>query len=139
MLAQWIDALADRIFPGDLGARGERAAARYLRRRGYVIVGRRLRTRLGEIDLIAIHGRTVVFVEVKTRRAADADPTESVDADKQRRLSRLAVAYLKRHGLLEHAARIDVVAVTWPAQRGVPQIMHVQDAFPVQLGQSMFG
>lgn len=139
MFAHWLDALADRFLPGDLGARGERAAARYLRRRGYVIVGRRLRTRLGEIDLIAVQGRTVVFVEVKTRRAADADPTEAVDADKQRRLSRLAVAYLKRHGLLEYAARLDVVAVTWPARRGAPQIAHLQDAFPVQLGQSMFG
>jgi putative endonuclease len=113
-----------------LGERGERAAARYLRRRGYKIVARKDRGRLGELDLVAVDGRTVVFVEVKTRRSHDAGhPAEAVGPEKQARLTRLAVAFLKRHDLLEHPARFDVVAVTWPDGARRPTIDHLQNAF----------
>ena len=64
--------------PLPLGRRGEKAAERYLRRQGYVLVARGQRDRLGEIDLVAIDGRTVVFVEVKTRSSVDALPTRSL-------------------------------------------------------------
>lgn len=123
-----------------LGERGEAMAARYLRRRGYRIVARGERGGLGEIDLVAVDRRTVVFVEVKTRRSHDAGhPADAVDANKQRRLTRLALAYLKKHDLLECRARFDVVAVTWPDDRSPPQIEHIQNAFePVGQGQ-MFG
>ena len=117
--------------PLSLGARGEREAARFLRRLGYKIVARSQRSRLGEIDLVAVDGRTVVFVEVKTRRSHDAGhPTEAIDADKQRRLTRAALAYLKRHGLLECSARFDVVAITWPDAGGKPTVEHLLNAFP---------
>ena len=113
-----------------LGERGETVAARYLRRRGYRIVGRGVRTGLGELDLVAVDGRTVVFVEVKTRQSEEhGHPAEAVDLPKQRRLTRLATAYLKRHGLLNHAARFDVVAVTWPSGRGRPKVEHIRSAF----------
>ena len=113
-----------------LGQRGERAAARFLRRAGYRIVGRRDRGRLGEIDLVAIDGRTIVFVEVKTRRSHDTGhPAEAVGLEKQRRLTRLALAYLKRHDLLEYPARFDVVAVTWPSGARRPRIEHFRNAF----------
>jgi putative endonuclease len=113
-----------------LGERGERAAARYLRHRGYRIVGRHERGRLGELDLIAVDGRTVVFVEVKTRRSHDAGhPAEAVGIDKQTRLTRLALAYLKRHGLLDCSARFDVVAVIWPEGARRPRIEHFPNAF----------
>lgn len=113
-----------------LGQRGERAAAKYLKRRGYVIVARSDRGRLGELDLVAVDHRTVVFVEVKTRRSHDAGhPADAVDQDKQRRLTRLAVTFLKRHALLEQAARFDVVAVTWPDDASPPQIEHFPNAF----------
>jgi putative endonuclease len=114
-----------------LGQRGEAAAERYLRRLGYTIVARGQRERLGELDLIAVDGRTVVFVEVKTRRSHDAGhPVEAIGAEKQRRLTRLALAYLKRHDLLEHASRFDVVAVTWPEDRSAkPLIEHFKNAF----------
>jgi putative endonuclease len=123
--------------PATLGQRGERAAERYLRRLGYIIVARGRRDRLGEIDLVAVDGRTVVFVEVKTRRSHDAGhPAEAVDEDKQRRLTRLALAFLKRHGLLEHRARFDIVAVTWPDNARRPIIEHIQNAFePSDRGQ----
>lgn len=113
-----------------LGQRGEAAAATFLKRLGYVIVARSDRGRLGEIDLIAVDGRTVVFVEVKTRSSHDAGhPAEAVDEQKQRRLTRLALTFLKRHELLDHAARFDVVAVTWPTPQVTPTIEHYRNAF----------
>jgi len=113
-----------------LGARGERAAEKYLKRLGYQIVARRDRGRLGELDLVAVDGRTLVFVEVKTRISHSAGhPAEAVGPEKQARLTRLALAYLKRHDLLEHPARFDVVAITWPKEARRPTIDHRQNAF----------
>lgn len=120
-----------------LGERGEAVAAKFLRKLGYRIVARGERGALGEIDLVAVDGRTVVFVEVKTRRSHDAGhPADAVDTHKQRRLTRLALAYLKKHDLLECRSRFDVVAVTWPNDRSPPKIEHIQNAFePVGQGQ----
>jgi putative endonuclease len=120
-----------RFFPRrSLGERGERAAVRFLRRRRYKILARGDRSKWGELDVIAADGRTVVFVEVKTRETdQQGHAAEAVDIDKQRRLTRLAVMYLKRHGLLEHAARFDVVAVTWPPGAWFPKIEHFKNAF----------
>lgn len=120
-----------------LGVRGERAAAKFLKRLGYKIVARAQRTLLGELDLIAVDGRTVVLVEVKTRESHDAGhPLEAIDDHKQQRMTRAALGYLKRHGLLEYPARFDVVAVTWPAGDPRPTIEHIQNAFePSSRGQ----
>lgn len=113
-----------------LGARGERAAARHLQRLGYTVVGRNIRTRHSELDLVAVDGRTVVFVEVKTLKSVERyHPAEMIDRDKEARLTRAALAYLKRHGLLEYPARFDVVAVTWPAGQNKPKIDHYPCAF----------
>jgi putative endonuclease len=121
-----------------IGQRGERLAARYLRSRGYAIVARSQRNTIGEIDLIAVDGRTIVFVEVKTRADHEAGhPAEAVDDHKQRQLTRLAASYLKHHGLLEHPARFDVVALTYPAG-GKPRIEHFESAFAPQGLASMF-
>ena len=99
------------------------------RKLGYQIVGHRERGRLGEIDLVAVDGRTIVFVEVKTRRSTVAGrPDEAVDAGKQQRLTRLALAYFS-HDLLECSARFDVVGVTCPAGARRPKIEHFRNAF----------
>lgn len=126
-----IDRWLRRLFPRKtLGQRGEAAAARFLKRLGYKIVARSNRLDPGELDLVAVDGRTVVFVEVKTRQSGDAGhPSEAVDAAKQRRLTRLAVTYLKRHRLLDYPARFDVVAVTWPDGQRHPLIEHFPNAF----------
>ena len=118
-----------------LGRRGEDAAARYLKRNGYKIVSRGQREGRSEIDLIAVDGRTVVFVEVKTLASSDiGHPAEAVTPDKQRALSRGALTYLKRYGLLEYSSRFDVVAITWSGKK--PEIQHYQNAFePVGRGQ----
>ena len=120
-----------RLFPQrPLGLRGEMAAARYLRRLGYKILARGHRSKPGELDLVVLDRSTVVFVEVKTRRSTQSGhPAESVSPAKQRRLTRLAVTFLKRHGLLERRARFDVVAVTWPDDRRRPNIEHFRNAF----------
>lgn len=116
--------------PQSLGKKGEDAAARFLRRLGYTIVARGTRDNIGEIDLVAVVDRTLVFIEVKTRTSHDAGhPADAVDEAKQQRLTRLAVAYMKRHDLLECRARFDVVAVTWPASGGKPTIEHYPSAF----------
>jgi len=113
-----------------LDRRGERAAERHVRKLGYKIVARRDRGRLGELDLVAVDDRTIVFIEVKTRRSHDAGrPDEAVGSEKQRRLTRLALAYLKRHDLLEHPARFDVLSVTWPDGVKRPTIAHFKNAF----------
>lgn len=123
--------------PPPLGKRGEHAAEKFLKRRGYTVIARGERDRIGELDLVAVDGRTVVFIEVKTRTSHDAGhPVEAIDADKQRRLTRVALSYLKRHDLLECSARFDVVAVTWPESAKQPTIQHFRNAFePAGKGQ----
>jgi putative endonuclease len=120
-----------RLFPKKtLGQRGEAAAARYLRRRGYKILARGDHFGPGELDLVALDRQTIVFVEVKTRQShAAGHPSDAVDDVKQRRLTRLAVTFLKRHQLLECPARFDVIAITWPAKQWFPTIEHIKDAF----------
>jgi putative endonuclease len=128
----WVARWRERLFPGKpLGRRGEEAAARFLRSRGYQILAQDDRSRSGEIDLVAVDHGTVVFVEVKTRRTADmGHPTAAITPEKEQRLTRAAVTWLKRHGLLECGARFDVVAVIWPEGVSKPTIEHFRDAFP---------
>ena len=119
-----------RDYRRSVGKRGEDAAARFLSQRGWTIVERNVRSRLGEIDLVARDRGTLVFVEVKCRREPQGDPPEAaVTPDKQRRLGRLAAGYLKRHGLGEIACRFDVLAVTLDARDRVKSIRHLEHAF----------
>lgn len=104
------------------GRLGEDAAAEFLRRRGFTILARNVRTAFGEIDLVAEDDGVVVFVEVKARRSTSG--LEAVDARKQRRLARLALAFLASAGWLDRPARFDVVAV---ARDGA--CTHVANAF----------
>jgi putative endonuclease len=130
LLAELRTKVATWFAPRSLGQRGEDAAAKFLRKLGYIIVARGHRDRIGEIDLVAVDGRTVVFIEVKTRTSQDAGhPAEAVDENKQRKLTKLALAYLKRHDLLECSARFDVVAITWPDVKSKPTIEHFKNAF----------
>jgi putative endonuclease len=123
--------LQERLQQPTLGERGERAAARFLRSSGYALIVTRRRHRYGEIDIIAVDGRTVVFVEVKTRRCEQfGRPAEAVDATRQARLTRAALAFLKSHGLLEYSCRFDVIEVIWPEGERRPTIRHLADAFP---------
>jgi putative endonuclease len=110
-----------------LGDRGEREAARVLRRAGLRILLRGYRTDQGEVDLIARDGDTLVFVEVKSR--SRGEPAEAVTPEKQRRLTMAALHFLKRHDLLEQRCRFDVVAIVWPEGRQPASVEHLRDAF----------
>lgn len=138
MLAKWIQSVGrwlrakDRFpFGFSLGPAGEAAAARYLRRCGYRILARGHRQRLGEIDLIALDGQYIVFVEVKTWTSGHAgDPSEAVDSRKQEKLTRAALVYLKKRGLLEQPARFDVISIVWHDIPGAqPKLRHFKNAF----------
>ncbi len=111
-----------------LGDRGENRAARYLRERGYKILIRNFRCPLGEIDIIARDGRTLVFVEVKTRAQDDPLPEDQVNASKQHQITKAGKFYLGRYGVPQPASRFDVIAVVWPDGRE-PQIRHTPHAF----------
>ncbi len=118
--------------PRDLpiGERGESLAAAYLKRKKYRIVERNYRQKYGEIDLIAIDGRTVVFVEVKTRTSDVAGlPESAVDAEKQRKIVQTAQSYLQHHQLLDHRFRFDIVSVMMEGKENEPKIQHFQNAF----------
>ena len=110
-----------------LGERGERAAARHLKRQGMRILLRGFRTEQGEIDLIARDGDTLVFVEVKARR--QGIPAEAVTLEKQRRLTNVAFQFMRRYDVLEVRSRFDVVAIVWPDDRAPPRIEHFRNAF----------
>jgi putative endonuclease len=110
--------------------RSERAATRFLKRSGFRVVARNYTCPLGEIDLVALDGRCIVFVEVRSTEMGDvSQPAASVDDAKQRRLTRLALHFLQRKRLIGHAARFDVVAVRWPAEQAEPTIEHYRNAF----------
>lgn len=91
---------------------GENLAVATLTARGYAILERRYRTDHGEIDIIALEGDTLVFVEVRAKATDECGTAaESVTRPKQRQVIRMAVEYLARHDLPDRACRFDVVAI----------------------------
>ena len=114
------------------GAAGEAVAVRYLKKEGYQIIQRNYRTRLGEIDVIAREGETLVFVEVKTRSGQGvALPQFAVDAKKQSKITRVALMYLSQKNEMSASCRFDVVAV----RKGVKgdQVELIRNAFEMAL------
>ena len=96
-----------------LGAQYEEKAAAYLEGQGYTILHRNYRCRMGELDLVALDGEVVVFVEVKYRSTNESGlPEEAVDLRKQRQICRVAAWYLTEKGLdIYTPCRFDVVAI----------------------------
>ena len=112
----------------DLGREAEALAAALLSRAGMTVLGRRVRTRGGELDLVAQDGATLVFVEVKGRGRLDFGRAEEmVDGRKRRRLAAAAEAYLSRLPQPAPPCRFDVVAVEFA--EGHPNLRHIRDAF----------
>ena len=111
----WIAELRAQL---PLGRRGERAAERHLRRTGYRIVARNYRAAGAEIDLVAMDGDVLVFVEVKTRRSREAGaPEEAVDERKQKRMRRAAEIFATRYRADDITMRFDIVAVDASGER----------------------
>lgn len=96
----------------ELGERGEEAACRFLRRRGFEILHRNWKCFAGEVDIVGIDDDTLCFVEVKTRSNANKGfPSEAVDARKRDRYERIAACYLKEHAYDDMRVRFDVISL----------------------------
>jgi putative endonuclease len=113
-----------------LGKDGEDLACDELRRRGYAILARRYRTRVGELDIVARDGETLVFIEVKARRSDEfGAPGEAVTWRKRRKLQAMALDFLARGRLSAVPCRFDVVAVTLGRAGERPRIEVFRAAF----------
>jgi len=115
------------------GAQSESLAARLLKQRGYTILETNYRTPLGEIDIIARDRDTIVFVEVKARRSLGfGGPKWAVTPKKQRKISMVALYYLKTTRQSHAKARFDVVAIRSLAEP--PQVEIIRNAFDLLYG-----
>ena len=112
----------------ELGKRGEQLAVGHLRRKGYRILDRNFHTRRGEIDIVAMQGNQIVFVEVKTARGKTYGPPRGwVDYRKQARLIHAAVVYLAMKRIQDTDCRFDVIAIELDRSR--PRLTHIINAF----------
>jgi putative endonuclease len=113
-----------------IGKQGEGLARQYLQTQGYQILEENFRNKIGEIDLIAQKGNTICFVEVKTRQLCTfGQPYEAVNPWKIRKLSQMAVSYLKyKYDTIEIHSRFDVISIV-QYKEGSAQIQHIKNAF----------
>ena len=114
-----------------LGKTGEELAARHLERLGYDVLARNHRTRFGELDIVASDGGSIVFVEVKTRRAGSGRPWDSLHDLKRAQVRRMAAAYLSEVTDRPFAAelRFDAIGVVLAADGSLVELEHLQGAF----------
>lgn len=113
-----------------LGIEGEDLAVKFLKKKGYRIIERNYKTFVGEIDIIAKDGDTVVFIEVKTRTDDSFGyPFEAVNRRKKQKLKNLALLYLKKQAK-EYPVRFDVISI-FRKDNGEKEIEHIKDAFEV--------
>ncbi|HWP57423.1 MAG TPA: YraN family protein [Candidatus Acidoferrales bacterium] len=113
-----------------LGKEGERLAEDYLKKKGYKVLERNYRCPLGELDLVALDGRVVVFVEVKIRTDERfGHPLEAVHWRKQDKMIQAAQFFLAQYKLHQREARFDVVGISRVGER--PVIEHVRNAFDI--------
>ncbi len=116
------------------GRRGEEDAYFHLRRLGYTLVARNWRSprRRGEIDLIGWEGKTLCFIEVKTRSSSDVASAEAaLDAEKRDELCAMARDFLRRHPH-DGTSRFDVVTIYRAESNAEPEIAVFRDAFPLR-------
>lgn len=111
----------------ELGAWGEALAAQFLQQKGYTIVERDWHSGHRDIDIVALDGDTVVFVEVKTRRnRVFSEPEDAVDYMKLRNL-RAAINHYVKYKRLDQEMRLDVVSIVGTPDGGEPDINHIED------------
>jgi putative endonuclease len=115
------------------GKESESLAVRYLKKNGYKILEQNYRNKLGEIDIIAKEKGTLVFVEVKARKThVFGNPKWAVTPKKQRKISMVALYYLKATKQIHVKARFDVVALS--SAKDNPQIEIIKNAFELAYG-----
>lgn len=111
-----------------LGKRGEDLAIKLLKERGYKILKRNYKTKLGEIDIVASERDTIAFIEVKTRQSERFGlPQEAISGLKQRQIAKAALCFLKEKKFLDRKARFDVVSVICTKDK--PRLELLQNAF----------
>ena len=111
----------------NLGKKGEKISIEFLKKQGYKIVETNYRCSVGEIDIVAKDKDVLCFVEVKTRKSDEYGlPEEAVDRHKQRKLVKVALAYLEEKKVYGQDLRFDVVSV-YPGH-----IKLIKDAFIVR-------
>jgi putative endonuclease len=121
--------LSNRTSAQAVGRAGEAIALKFLRRKKYTILETGFRRFRGEIDIIALDRKTLVFVEVKMRTGgAFGRPEESVTPAKQRQIRKVAEGYLLRHGLGDVDCRFDVISIRTQDGAG-HAIEHFENAF----------
>ncbi len=109
---------------------GENIAAKHLKAHGYQILAQNYRFQRGEIDLIALQGKRIVFVEVKTRRSLKFGlPQYAVTQQKQKQISKIALAYLQAENMLDVPCRFDVIAIHLSPQFEVLRLEQIENAF----------
>lgn len=116
----------------DLGATGEELAVRHLERLGHTILARNHRTRFGELDIVAHHRDTIVFVEVKTRRQSrHGSPFDSLHARKRAQVRRMAAAYLHdvRDRPPTREVRFDAIGIVLDGSGRLVELEHLEGAF----------
>ena len=95
-----------------IGNDAEMVAVEFLKKNGYKIVEKNFNTRFGEIDVIALDGDTLAFVEVKYRKSADfGNPFDAIGFHKKARLRKTAWCYVKKYGISNADLRFDVVSI----------------------------
>ena len=115
-----------------LGRAGEEAAAAHLARLGYAVIARNHRTRFGELDVVAFDGKTIVFCEVKTRRAgAGVSPWDALGPGKQKRVRAMAAAWLAETADRPRSSelRFDAIGVVFDAHGTLVALDHAEGAF----------
>src|SRR2546421_4699641 len=111
------------------GDRSERAALQFLKRLGCRILKRNYLCPGGELDAVALDGRCLVFVEVRSTASADAQrPALSINTEKQRRMTHAALHFLQRHQIRDPRCRFYVLIVCWPPGAPEPRIEYFPNA-----------
>jgi putative endonuclease len=111
-----------------LGKEGERIAELFLRKKGYKLVERNYRCAAGELDLVMLDHRVIVFVEVKTRTGIGyGTPLEAVESRKQQKMIYAAQFFISAKKLGQREGRFDVVGISWAGAQ--PLVEHIENAF----------
>lgn len=111
-----------------LGFKGEELAVEFLESKGYKIINRNYKTRLGEIDIIAQDADVLCFIEVKTRTSSRfGSAREAVSATKQKQISKAALSFIKDRNILNKKCRFDVVSIDFSCARAKLEL--IKNAF----------
>lgn len=110
------------------GSWGEEIAVGYLKKKGYLILDRNFRSRIGELDIIARNSNTIVFIEVKTRNNLKFGlPCEAITDNKKRHVKRMVNYYIMMNSIGDLDLRIDVIEIL--VKEGMVSVHHIENAF----------